>query len=82
MCVFLWFVFDLYYYEFIIELFLLGIDDFDVLFGGGIEWGSIMFVSGLSGVGKFIIGVVFVWVIVECGECVVVYLFEESKWSF
>jgi circadian clock protein KaiC len=55
-----------------------GDDALDTLLGGGIERGSISFISGPTGIGKSTIGAQIATGIVENGGTVLGYLFEES----
>lgn len=50
----------------------------DELLGGGIERGSVTFISGPTGVGKTTVGTHFPVAAAERGEQAVVYLFEEN----
>jgi len=58
------------------------IPELDTLLGGGIECGSVTFVSGPTGVGKTTVGSHFPIAAAERGERAVIYLFEESAQQF
>jgi len=68
--------------EFDPELLSSGIEGLDELLGGGIECGSITFVSGPTGVGKTTTATHFLTAACERGETVLSYHFEESAEQF
>lgn len=59
-----------------------GIPELDELLGGGIERGSVTFVSGPTGVGKTTVGTHFPVAAAQRGERAVIYLFEENAEQF
>lgn len=60
------------------ELLSSGLPNLDALLGGGIERGSVTFISGPTGVGKSTTGNQFVAAAADRGEHALVYLFEEN----
>ena len=55
-----------------------GYDALDDLLGGGIERGTVSFISGPTGIGKSVTGAQILSGVVEHGETALGYLFEES----
>lgn len=48
------------------------------MFGGGFECGINVLFIGVVGVGKFLVVLSYVIVVVECGEYVVFFVFDEG----
>jgi circadian clock protein KaiC len=60
------------------ELIATGYDAFDELLGGGIERGTVSFISGPTGIGKSTIGAQILTGVVENNRTALGYVFEES----
>ena len=62
--------------------FISGIDELDVLTGGGFERGTVTFLSGPPGVGKTTTGTLYLTEAAAAGHRGVIYLFEERMETF
>lgn len=68
--------------DFSVEQMSTGVDELDQLLGGGIERGTVTFITGPTGVGKTTTGTHVLSEAAEQGDRSILYLFEESPETF